>query len=498
MVGELKAVYGSYRNISQISGIPLKTVHCWCSILKIRQHKGTSHAAMKREEFTNFLMQDTVSYSHSSQKYAGKKFLLHTWNEIYKIYEQQEEYHKHGLISKTAMRLYKPKNILLSGATPPNQCLCDVCENCELIQKALLASGVKSIPHNKYACVDVTLCSIRQGKFGSTYSFPPLACIKRDCGECGKRLLEKVLQDDNRDLLTFNYKITWHQWQVVKGHTVPQKLEEKGTVRSAMNEFLDTIESIAAHLFRADWNRNVFQYIKSHLLTGYLLQVMDFAMNFSNRYQDEIQSAYYGETQTTIHGTVNFFKCQNSGCSEIVTLALVHISDDLKHDSFLSRAAMNLTLKYLLELGIPLNVVIQFRDNCASQYKSRQPFVEISRCALQLMRCYFGEKHGKSHADGLFGRLKSWMTHKIKSRHFIITSAYDFFKCCREFYQTQEIKGQCRHYRVEFQYIQPSDIRRHQDSNLDEAVPQTHQIYSVRNTAEPLQLKVHRFPLPFS
>ena len=225
-------------------------------------------------------------------------------------------------------------------------------------------------------------------------------------------------------------------------------------------------------------------------MTGYLLQVMDFAMNLANRYQHEVQSVYSGGTQTTIHGTVNFYKCMEPGYQEIITLALVHISEDMRHDSFLSCAAMNLTFKYLVELGMPLDVVIQFCDNCASQYKSRRPFVEISRCAFQLIRVYFGEKHGKSYADGLIGRLKAWMSHKIKSRHFVVTSAYDFFKCCREYYQTPVTKGTCQHYRVEFEFIRPSHIRRNQDSNLDEAVPQTHQVYSVRNTSEPLQLKI--------
>ena len=258
-----------------------------------------------------------------------------------------------------------------------------------------------------------------------------------------------------------------------------------------MNEFVDIIESISSHLFCANWNCNVFQYIKGHLQKGTVLQVMDFTMNYSNCYQDEIQSAYYGGTQTTIHGTVNFYKCMNSGYQEIVTVALVHISDDLKHDSFLSHAAMNFTFKYLVDIGIPLDVVIQFCDNCASQYKCRRPFVDIARSSLKLIRVYFGEKHGKSHVDGLFGRLKVWMTHKIKSHQFVVTSAYDFYKCWREFYQTPIQKETCQHYRVEFEFIRPSDIRRHHDSNFDEAVPGTHQIYSVRNTPEALTLKVH-------
>ena len=186
---------------------------------------------------------------------------------------------------------------------------------------------------------------------------------------------------------------------------------------------------------------------------------------------------------------MNFFKCPTVGCKENVMLTLVHISDDLKHDSFLSRAAMNLTFRYLVQLGVPLDLVIQFCDNCAAQYKSRRPFVEMSRCALQLICVYFGEKHGKSQADGLFGRLKAWMAYKIRACHFVVTSTHDFFKYCKEHYQTLQMTG-CQHYRVEFEFIRPSDIRRHQDNNLDEAVPKTHQIYSVHNTLEPLTLKV--------
>ena len=230
-------------------------------------------------------------------------------------------------------------------------------------------------------------------------------------------------------------------------------------------------------------------------MEGYIVQVLDFAMNFSNRYQDEVQSAYWTETQTTIHGTVNFYKCLQDSCNEVVSLALVHVSADLKHDGFLARAAMNMTFAYLVEVGVPLELVIQFCDNCSAQYKSRRPFVEISRCALNLIRVFFGEKHGKSHADALFGRLKAWMSYKIKVHHFIVKNAYDFYKFCREFYETPILQGHyCQHYRVHFEFIRPCDVRRHQDSDLDKAVEHTQKLYSVRNTNLPLQLRVRSVP----
>ena len=171
--------------------------------------------------------------------------------------------------------------------------------------------------------------------------------MKRQCPDCGKSKLKDILEHNNSDLLKTNKRIKWHHWQIVQGRTVSQKLEIKGTLRSAMNEFVDMVGNISAHLFQANWHRYVFQYIKGHLISEYLLQVMDFAMNFSNCYQDEIQSAYYRGTQMTIHATINFYKCLQKNCQEIVTLALVHISDDLKHDSFFIKSSYESDIQVL-------------------------------------------------------------------------------------------------------------------------------------------------------
>ena len=230
--------------------------------------------------------------------------------------------------------------------------------------------------------------------------------------------------------------------------------------------------------------------MKNNMVPGYVLQVMDFTMNFNNWYQDEVQSAYWCRTQTTIHATINFYNCPRSGCRELVTLALVHIMDDLKHDSFLARVAQNLTFTYLVEAGVPLDLIVQFCDNCAAQYKSHKPFIELPCNRLDIIRIYFGEKHGKSHADALFGRLKAWMSYRIKSRKYVVRNAHDFYNYCRESYQTPVLTDCCQHYRVKFQFIRLSDISRHQDCDLDTHVDGTHKIYSVCNTPEPVTLMV--------
>ena len=197
-------------------------------------------------------------------------------------------------------------------------------------------------------------------------------------------------------------------------------------------------------------------------------------------------------TQTTFHAIVNFLKCNK--CSEVVTLVVVQITDDMKHDSFISRAAQNTTFEYLASKGIDLSTIIQFCDNCAAQYKSCHLFAELARLSLNVIRVFFGEKHGKSHADSLFGRLKSWMGYQIRTRHAVIRNTRNFFTYCRDHYATPQCEDICQHYRVVFQYLRPSDIRRKQDCDLDEAVDKTMKLYSVRNMKDPLTLKARNVP----
>ena len=119
----------------------------------------------------------------------------------------------------------------------------------------------------------------------------------RECDLCGTDKVKHAIKHQNEVLLKSNIQMQWHKWQVVEGKLAPQKCRLKGTVRKAMTEFLTQVDDISDHLFRANWHCCVFDYIKSNMKNGYVLQVMDFAMKFNNWYQDEVQSAYWPGTQ---------------------------------------------------------------------------------------------------------------------------------------------------------------------------------------------------------
>ena len=415
IVSELKESYQSYHNISFMSGVPLKTVHSWCSIPKIKTNKASELAQKRKDEYIRFLNQDCISFAHLSKKYSGKRFLRDPLKVIRKRYLQQSEFHQFGVISMSSMKAYQPENILLCGDTPLDQCLCDHCENCEQLLRSLIAIGMKQIPSNRYCAVESVMCSDRIKQVGSNYEFPRMECISGSCNNCGTKLLSDEITEANQQLLNLNRTITWRKWVTREGKSAHEKIQMRGTIKQALENLFHMIDNLKAHIFCANWHRNTFEYFRTNIVSGQIVQIFDFAQNFRNFYQEEVQSAYWAGTQTAIHTVINFFRCQNEDCSELVTLILGQITADPLHDSFVARAGHEAAFQYLTDLGIPMNLIVQFSDNCISQYKSRRPFAELSRSSLNIIRVFFGEKHGKSHCDGFFGRLKSWMTHRIKS-----------------------------------------------------------------------------------
>ena len=68
-----------------------------------------------------------------------------------------------------------------------------------------------------------------------------------------------------------------------------------------------------------------------------------------------------------------------------------------------------------------INVIsqVQFTDGCSCQYKSREPFSDISMSQSELghnvVRNYFGSRHGKGPSDREGGVIKSKVESLVKS-----------------------------------------------------------------------------------
>ena len=183
---------------------------------------------------------------------------------------------------------------------------------------------------------------------------------------------------------------------------------------------------MSMHLFSWKWNDAQFQFMKENLKAGMLGMVLDFAQNYMNIHVDEPQGCHWDHTQTAIHPIVIYRICPFDG--QLITEEHVMISDDLKHDKFAVKAFEDVSVSYLRqEHGFDPTCIVQFCDNCSSQYKSKGPFQYISTAGIPTMRSYFGANHGKGPSDAATGRVKQALTQARKSRKHELRTAHEVY-----------------------------------------------------------------------
>ena len=302
--------------------------------------------------------------------------------------------------------------------------------------------GVKAIPAHTTDCVKLSLCQIDSddsfdSENDSFHQINPdygkVQCITQNCQNCGTEKIQLKVLQANPNLQADESIIQWNRWVWVEkfpGSTTKKMIlrTEQDTRKDLLDVFLDDLKSLSHHLFSANWNYAQFQYIRDNLKPGYLLSVLDFGQNYMNVFQDEPQSIHWDYTQMTIHPIVNFFIKQ--GESVVTVEKHIMISNDKNHDKYAVKTFEEASLNYLKEKGFTPTHIIQFNDNCASQYKGKGTFQFVSCSDILLLKMYFGARHGKSPADGAVGRVKSAATRAVKAWQVIIRSAQEFYTFC--------------------------------------------------------------------
>ena len=109
-------------------------------------------------------------------------------------------------------------------------------------------------------------------------------CLLGSRQMCGEAQLEEMIRNSNSEMFSTSRRLTWHHWMTRVGKSAPEKCQIRGTVSPAVNELVDLLKDLKAHVFRANWNKNIFDFVRKNLSSGYLVQIFDFAQNFKNIY----------------------------------------------------------------------------------------------------------------------------------------------------------------------------------------------------------------------
>ena len=115
----------------------------------------------------------------------------------------------------------------------------------------------------------------------------------------------------------------------MKGVKKIQKVLKEGTVDDLLEDLEVQLPSFLEHVFVKRQQARIFKEKIEHLTEEEAVVQVDFAENFSCKYQGEVQSAHWSQDQVTLFTVAIWTKSgdKNSCCESHVI-----VSDDLKHD----------------------------------------------------------------------------------------------------------------------------------------------------------------------
>jgi hypothetical protein len=214
---------------------------------------------------------------------------------------------------------------------------------------------------------------------------------------------------------------------------------------------------MAAHLFHMRWQVGQFEQFKDHMLPGDVMMVLDFARNLELIPMDEPQSHMWLRKVVTLHGQVCFYKCPR--CRANVTDEILCMTKDRKHDFYAVHNFEEVSIQKLRDNGVPVCRLIEFTDNCCSQYKSLNTFGLMASLAdgLPRARHYFCVGHGKGPVDALFGRIKRLLNNAIIARRVEVNNVQELYEYCQKTFATPIDNNVCQHYITRFILVDEID-----------------------------------------
>ena len=139
-------------------------------------------------------------------------------------------------------------------------------------------------------------------------SYHRLACTNHQCESCGVKKVKLMPQEE--DTSQFALDVKWERFEYVsiatdgdekRGLKIVTKISKAGEMFAYFKTLLD---SFPAHQFRANWQQEQMKRTINNLPPGHICCVHDYSENYSCRYQDQIQTLYFAQSQASIHVTI--------------------------------------------------------------------------------------------------------------------------------------------------------------------------------------------------
>lgn len=349
----------------------------------------------------------TVRHSDGKKEKMQKRHLVMTVAEAYELFTSEQ---KDCKIGKSKFASLRPQNVLVTSKMPHNVCGCKYHNNMELLLQCLSKNGGTEMPSKIKDFVKLCVCDTENED-----------CMSGNCVNCadGSKFKSNVADKAENKATA----VSWYQWI--------QDDEEYLAKRQQIGTLNDVIEEVSVQLQRFIWH----DFIKHQQSVAYsrhkelaktensnecVLQ-MDFAENYTISFQDEIQSAHWGQHQVSLY-TVMIWHRQT-------VISYVIVSDCREHEK---RSVVTYTaaaMDKITEIKTVSKVYI-WTDGPSSQFKNRYIITFVEKLQkiynVQIMWNYFATSHGKGPNDALGGNVKRIAHRQVLARAIVINDAKTF------------------------------------------------------------------------
>ena len=311
-------------------------------------------------------------------------------------------------------------NAMRRGSVHKNcQCPCQLCRPEPGVQQCMAAHATFT---GVTALCETVLCPKDKAE-----EYHNLGCIQGSCELCGVSTLRICPQELS---MSSDAVVSWRRFEKVfvgrgddGGDQHALRLEYKMTPPANLITGLKTcLERFLIHNFEAKWQDHQFKTCMDNLSLDAIVSVLDFAENYSFKWQNEVQSQHWFNFQVTILVHISFrIHPEWDGLdpqTRLLTEYHFYISDDKSHDNQFVQHCFSLHQAFLMQQTYPFPIEhIVFSDGCSAQFKCAQNLYFVARypsltrsddlplgCTMQWN--WFGIGHGKGRWDGAGAHVK--------------------------------------------------------------------------------------------
>ena len=229
-------------------------------------------------------------------------------------------------------------------------------------------------------------------------------------GKDTKTYTKKVKDKRTKKLKRVEFKVT---------HTVLRKL--RFTKTDFKDLFLKDLPTFREHHRRVGEQYAAVRKLKEVLPHDHAAVHMDYAENWSTSFMHEIQSAFFGKDQLTLHPMVVYHREREDDLQEeLRTSSFVGVSEVIQHSFPTTLAFLKKLVPHIKTLVPDLSHLHVITDSPSSQYRNRFTCGLLERPdelmpGIRLTWNWLEAGHGKGPCDGLGGAVKGLADRVVKT-----------------------------------------------------------------------------------